>query len=161
VPTEAPKAGGLTWEAPAPLVRQAPKSSMRAAQYTVEGDDRAELAVFYFGNGQGGGVEQNVTRWLGQFKQADGSDTAAKAKRSEKKVGDVSVALVEATGTYGGGMAMPGTPQAETIQDAALLAAIAQGPEGSLFFKLVGPREAVERARPAFDALIMSIKKAP
>src|SRR5689334_19234494 len=31
-------AGGLAWSTEAPLVRRAPKSSMRAAEYGVEGD---------------------------------------------------------------------------------------------------------------------------
>lgn len=133
---------------------------MRAAQYTVDGEPRAELGVFYFGEGQGGSVEDNVTRWLGQLKQSDGSDTVAKAKRSEREVGGLKVALVEAEGLYSGGMGMPGAPAPEPIADALLLGAIAQGPKGPVFFKLTGPKEAIERARPAFDAMIASIRPA-
>jgi hypothetical protein len=159
-PTAPPAAGGLTWDSQAPLVRQTPRSSMRAAQYTVEGEPRAELTVFYFGQGQGGGVDENITRWLGQLSQADGSDTAKKAKRSERKAGAITVSLVEAEGTYAGGMGMPGAPPPEPIADAEMLGAIAEGPQGAVFFKLVGPKEAVERARPAFDAMIGSLRPA-
>ena len=35
---------------------------MRAAEYGVEGDEQAELTVFYFGEGQGGAVEPNIAR---------------------------------------------------------------------------------------------------
>ena len=152
-------AGGLTWKHGEPLVRRAPKSSMRAAEYGVSGDAQAELTVFYFGPDQGGSVDANVTRWLGQLAQSDGSDTKAKAKRSTRDVGGISVTLVEASGQYAGGMGMPGAPAAEPITDAMLLGAIASGPQGPVFFKLVGPRATVEGARGAFDALLGSLAR--
>jgi hypothetical protein len=132
---------------------------MRAAEYGVSGDTQAELTVFYFGPDQGGSVDANVTRWLGQLTQADGSDTKAKAKRSTRDVGGISVTLVEASGQYAGGMGMPGAPAAEPIADAMLLGAIASGPQGPVFFKLVGPRASVEGARAAFDALLGSLAR--
>jgi hypothetical protein len=153
-----PKAGGLTWTAPKPFVARTPKSSMRAAEYGIEGDAQSELTVFYFGADQGGGVEANMNRWIGQFKQADGSD--AVAQRGERTVNNMSVATVEATGNYGGGMAAPGAPPPAAIENAGLLGAIAKGPEGSVFFKLVGPRATLDGARPAFDQLIESLRKA-
>jgi hypothetical protein len=153
-----PSAGGLSWEANKPLLARTPKSSMRAAEYGVEGDSQAELSVFYFGPGQGGEVDANITRWLGQITQPDGSDTAQKQKRSEATSSGIAVTMVEAQGIYGGGMGMPGAPAAEPITDAILLGAIASGPQGPVFFKLVGPGAAIERARPAFKALIDSLR---
>ncbi|MET0341960.1 MAG: hypothetical protein ABW252_13225 [Polyangiales bacterium] len=157
-PTGPASAGGLTWEAPAPLVRRTPKSSMRIAEYGLEDAPEAELTVFYFGADQGGTVDANMQRWIGQFSQPDGSET--KAKRSEKKVKDIDVSLVEAKGVFSGGMAMPGAPAPANVPDAMLLGAIAKGPEGAVFFKFVGPREKLEKARPAFDGLLKSIKPA-
>ena len=134
---------------------------MRAAEYGVQGDPQAELTVFYFGPDQGGSVEANVSRWLSQLTQADGSDTASKAKRTQRQVGGMEVTVVEANGHYSGGMAMPGGPAPAEQPDAMLLGAIAPGPRGAVFFKLVGPRAAVESARPGFDALIGSLRPAP
>lgn len=153
-----PSAGGLHWEANKPLLARTPKSSMRAAEYAVEGDSQAELSVFYFGPGQGGEVDANITRWLGQITQADGSDTAQKQKRSQTTSSGIAVTIVEAQGTYAGGMGMPGAHASEPISDAILLGAIASGPQGPVFFKLVGPGAAIERARPAFKALIESLR---
>jgi hypothetical protein len=154
-------AGDLTWSHQAPLVARPPKSKMRAAEYGLANDPEAELSVFYFGEGQGGAVDANVARWLGQLVQADGSDTAQKAKRSERTVNSVTVTLIEATGNYAGGMAMPGTPAPAPIPDAMMLGAIANGPKGPVFFKLVGKRASVEAARAAFDALVGSLRPAP
>ncbi|MEY4576361.1 MAG: hypothetical protein RL701_1064 [Pseudomonadota bacterium] len=128
---------------------------MRAAEYGLETDATSELAVFYFGADQGGSVDANITRWIGQFKKPDGTD--AEAKRSERTVHDIPVAIVEAVGTYNGGMGMPGAAAPSAIGDAMLLGAIAKGPQGSVFFKFVGPRANVEGARPAFDALLESL----
>jgi hypothetical protein len=152
---DALNAGGLAWTAPKPFVPRPPKSTMRVAEYGIEGDASAELAVFFFGADQGGGVEANMARWIAQFQQPDGSET--KAKRSERSVKGINVALVEATGTYGGGMAMPGMPAKEAQPNSGLLGAIATGPGGSVFFKLVGPSAALDQARPAFDALVESL----
>jgi hypothetical protein len=156
---DAVRAGGLTWAAGTPFRQRPPKSSMRVAEYGVDGDESAELAVFYFGADQGGSIENNMSRWIAQFKQPDGSQT--QAKRSERSVNGMNVALVEASGTYSGGMAMPGMPSRGEQANAGLLGAIAQGPSGGpVFFKLVGSRGGIDQARPGFDALISSIHSA-
>jgi hypothetical protein len=151
-------AGGLRFRAPKPFLARTPKSSMRAAEFGLDNDPSgaSELAVFYFGADQGGSVDANMTRWVGQFKKADGS--ASEAKRSERSVRDIPVSLVEAAGTYNGGMGMPGGPVPAAIDDAMLLGAIAKGPEGAVFFKLVGPHAQIEAARPAFDALLETLE---
>ena len=73
----------------------------------------------------------------------------------------MEVTVVEAKGRFSGGMAMPGAPAPAEQPDAMLLGAIARGPRGAVFFKLVGPSAAVEAARPGFDALIGSLRPAP
>lgn len=156
--TKPEAAGGLAWQGKAPLVRRPPKTSMRAAEYGLEGDPQAELGVFYFGPDQGGSVDANITRWLGQFAQADGSDTKNKAIREQANFGGVPVTTIEVTGAFSGGMAMPGAPAPGAIADAMLLGAIANGPQGPVFFKLTGPRASVERARGAFRALLESLR---
>lgn len=155
VPLAPPTAGGLAWTAPAPLEQRPPKSQMRVAEYGLAGAPQLELAVFYFGADQGGTVDANMTRWVGQLTQPDGKET--KAKRSERKVKSIDVSLVEAKGTYSGGMMMPGAGASAEQPDSMLLGAIARGPQGSVFFKMVGPRADVEKARKAFDGLINSL----
>ena len=74
-----------------PLVRHAPSSPVRNAEYAADADPRAELAVFRFDAGECGSVESNVARWLAQIEQPDRGDTARGAKRDEFKVGGLSV----------------------------------------------------------------------
>ena len=70
---------GLTWTAPSSW-KTGPEKPMRAATYLIPaagGDtDGGELAVFA---AIGGGVQANIDRWIGQFSQPDGSQSASKA----------------------------------------------------------------------------------
>jgi len=154
-PAGAHAAGGLTWTAAAPLTARAPKSKMRAAEYGVPGVDGkadAELTVFYFGPGQGGSVDANLERWIGQMKRADGSPAMADAKRAKRKVGAIEVSTLDVAGTFSGGMGGGGP-----VEDARMLAIVAVGPEGPVFFKLVGPAVTVASAEQAFNGLVESL----
>jgi len=159
-----PSAGGLTWIAHEPLVSRPPASPMRAAEYVVEGENGAAAAVMtvhFFGTGQGGGVEENLDRWMGQFRQPDGRanrDVAHIAHRTAG--GGVQVTTIELTGEYNAG-SMPGMPMrgpAGPQPGFKLLGAIAQGPGGMVFFKMTGAEATVDRAKSAFDAMIASIR---
>ena len=152
-------AGGLTWKAPAAWKVDPPRQ-MRVATYKVpaaKGDtDEAECAIFYFGQGQGGSVEDNLKRWYGQFTQPDGKSSEAAAKTKKEKLAGVDVTTVDLSGTFAsGGMMGPSTPK----PGYRLLGAIAEGPEGAVFFKLTGPTKTVEAARPAFQKMLASFTK--
>ena len=62
-------AGGVRWTVPAGW-EAAAERPMRAATYKIpaaSGQEAGECGVFFFGRGQGGSVEDNLTRWKGQF----------------------------------------------------------------------------------------------
>ena len=159
-PARAEEAGGLSWRAPAGWSSQ-PKP-MRAANYVAPGAGGAEdgeLAVYYFGAGQGGSVEANVKRWIGQFRAPDGGPADGLAKRSQKTVNGVAITLLELEGTYLF-KPFPMAPQATPKPGYRMLAAIAAGPDAPVFFKLTGPAATVGAAESAFQALVDSIKQA-
>jgi hypothetical protein len=104
--------------------------------------------------GQGGGTQANVDRWVRQFTPEKGS--AAPGKPVALKGATVPVTIVTAEGTYASGM--PGgalTPKPGW----ALRGGIAEGPQGPVFFKMVGPKKTVLSAAPAFDAFLKTLKK--
>src|SRR5215831_3663343 len=74
-PRPAAPAGELTWTDPSAWTKRPPTSPMRKAEYTIPkaGTDaeNAECTVFTFGAGQGGGVDQNLDRWIKQFDPAE------------------------------------------------------------------------------------------
>ncbi|HSB64783.1 MAG TPA: hypothetical protein VLJ18_11490 [Thermoanaerobaculia bacterium] len=148
--------GGLTWAVPKAWV-PGPSSAMRLATYFLPasaGDaEKPEMAVFWFGPGKGGSVDANVERWFSQFAAAAGDP---KPTRSLMRVGSLPVTLVTAAGTYSAGTGMGASPAAKS--GFALRGAIAEGPNGALFFKLTGPRRSVAAAGKDFDALVASLK---
>jgi hypothetical protein len=150
---------GIAWTDPADWKREAPKSMMRKAQYVIPaaaGDsEAAELTVFYFGPGQGGGVEENINRWTGQFK-----DLKKEAiQRSERAVNDLTQHVVEVeSGTYSGTSMGPHAPPTAPKESQGLLGAVVEAPTGRYFFKLSGPSKTVKAGRESFFKLLDSIK---
>lgn len=148
-------AAGLTWTLPAGWSIAAARS-MRVATYSVPaaaGDaEGAECAVYYFGPGQGGGVDANLERWIGEFQPA------TRSKRSAKQVNGIPVSLADVSGTYTAHGASMTQPQADK-PGWRLLGAIAEGPQGAAFFKLAGPAKTVAAASRDFEALIGSLRK--
>jgi len=148
----------ITWVDPPSFRRVPPKNAMRKASYEVPhtGSDKedGELAVFYFGPGQGGGIEQNVDRWVKQFSGIQPSDV----KRADREANGLREHMVEITsGTFDSGMPGMGG-SAGPKKDYALEGAIVEAPSGAYFFKLTGPAHTVAAARPAFLQLLDSVR---
>lgn len=152
---DATSAGNLAWKLPPGWTVDPRPSQMRLATLKVPaaaGDaEGGELAIFFFGAGQGGTVDANVQRWIGQFKSEPGV-----AKTRTEMVKDVKVTRVQTEGTYGSGMPGGATTPRENF---ALQGAIAEGSGGAVFFKLTGPKKTVQKAAPQFDALIKSLSR--
>jgi hypothetical protein len=129
---------------------------MRVAEYAVPraaGDAAdAECTVITFGAGQGGGIDDNVDRWVRQFNPLSGAPT-----KSTREVGGMTVTRVEVAGSYHP-MMMPGAPSAATtLQGARLVGAIVDAPSGLWFFKLTGPDATVRAAAAELDAMVASL----
>ena len=110
-------ASGLGFDAPAEWVSKPSSSSMRVAVWELTGDDApAEVVIFYFGEGSGGGVEANLARWFGQFEQPDGSSTRDRATITERTVNglELTVALVH-NSDRGRELAWPRLPSSDHL----------------------------------------------
>jgi hypothetical protein len=146
---------GIAWTVPKRWSAQGERP-MRVATYSVpaaSGDpEPAECAVFHFGPNQGGGVDDNIARWVGQF------ENPSTPERSTQEIHGLSVARVHFNGTY---TAPAGPNMAPTGQKAhyRLLGAIVSGPNGMVFFKLTGPEKTVRQAEREFDGLLQSLAK--
>jgi hypothetical protein len=126
---------------------------MRQATYQATGSaGTAEISVFYFGVGQGGGVEANISRWVGQF-QGLAPDAA---KRSQSEVNGLkhSVVTVE-SGTFASGMPGASGPQ----ENWGMRAAVVEAKSGQYFFKMSGPAAVVQEQSDAFAQLLASVRE--
>ena len=152
------QAGPLRWEAPESWEGVRPSSSMRMAEYLVpgpEGSEAAVLSVFHFGPGGGGGVEANLDRWIGQFKQPDGAPSEEAARRKKITVRGMTVHLLDVSGTYNAGAAMAG---GGSKADQRVLGAIVEAPAGLFFFKLLGPKATVAAHEDSFAEFVASMR---
>ncbi len=126
-------------------------SRMRLATYAIpkaDGDtDDAELSIFNFGGG-GGGMSDNVTRWVGQF---DGAGRESKVTKG--MAGDNEYVFVDVSGIYK--KPKPGSPPLlqETIAapDYRMHGVILMLKDGGVYYlKLAGPDKTVKAAAADF-----------
>ena len=151
--------GGLKAEAPAAWKETPTTSPMRVKQFTVPGKaGDAELVVFFFGQGQGGGVEENLARWKKQFDPPAGKTLDQASKTETMKLASATVTLLDISGTYHF-KARPMDPgPGEPRPNHRMLAAVLETPKGSYFLRLVGPEKTVAAARKGYVAWLKSFK---
>jgi hypothetical protein len=131
---------------------------MRRGQYRIPGPGGdAEMAVFYFGAGQGGDPTANAQRWANQFKQPGGGDPLEAMKTQTLDMRGTKVLLVETTGTYVNTAMNPADVGEKP--NYALLGAVVPGPDANWFFKMTGPQTTVKAQRDKFMQLLQSIQK--
>lgn len=151
---------GISFVAPSSWTDLGP-SGMRAANYSfgpIEGEkDSATMAVYFFGQNSGGGVMDNIERWISQMKTADGKDPHASAIQQEVTVAGMLAHIVELPGTYasGGMMGGPVTPK----ENYRMTAVVLEGPGGNVFFKLTGPMKTAQKMSETFASLFLNVKK--
>lgn len=147
----------IVWTAPSGWTKM-PDRMMRKATYQAEGKKGpAEVAVFYFGPGQGGAVEANIDRWVGQFQNLP----EGAAKRSETEQNGFKRFNVDVDkGTFASGM--PGGPTGPQ-NDWAMSASIVQtanNPVDYYYFKMTGPAATVAEQKANFSLLLSSVRRA-
>ena len=159
----APPNGGLSFTAPVEWIQETPSSSMRIAQYRLPGTDQdgdeAELAVFHF-QGQGGSVQANMDRWIGQFFKADGSPANDIAQVSEEDSNGIHLTTLDVSGTYKSSMG-PMMAATTSKPNHRMMAAIAEGPGGPWFFKLTGPESTVGHWEESFHQFLETLQLTP
>lgn len=145
---------GVKWNVPARWTNRG-ATQMRLATYDVPsaaGGEGGECAVFYFGPSQGGDVESNFDRWIGQF------ENHGKIARASETHDGMSVKRVEVDGTY----LAPSGPMMESSGSKKgwmLKGAIVEGPNGNVFFKFTGPKTTLEAGAKEFDGMLASLRK--
>jgi hypothetical protein len=151
-------AAGLAFTTPDGWRQSPSSSSMRVAEFTLpradgDGED-AQLIVYYFG-GQGGSIDLNIQRWVGQMQQPDGRPSSAVAKRETRKVNGLTLTLVDVSGTYVAEMA-PGAAAHHNQPHFRLRAGVIETSKGPYFVKLTGPEKTVTKWDRAYNQFVSS-----
>ncbi len=157
---------GLKSKAPASWVREkvpAKSGKLRVAQFKLPkardelGD--AELAIFFFGAGSGGGTEENIKRWQGMFDPPKGKTIEQASKVEKIKVGKVPVTVLDVQGTYKEKFP-PFAPDAKITRkaDYRLIGVVFESPNGPYFMRVTGPAATVEHHKKEFDNWLKNFK---
>jgi hypothetical protein len=151
--------GGIRWTPP-PNWKSEGQRPMRLATYQVApaaaDPEGGECGVYYFGEGQGGSVEANIDRWMGQFQQPGGKSSKDAARVEKRTIHGLKVTTVDVSGAYTG-MGGPRAPQGPPKAGYRLLGAVVEGPQGSVFFKFTGPAKTVAQNQSLFEKMLSTL----
>jgi hypothetical protein len=143
----------LTFELPIGWQRRNPSSNMRLAEASIPGPGgAAELAVFHFGAGQGGGVDANLKRWIAQMDTDPGTIPA----QGEFESNGLKVTWIDMQGTLK--PSPMGMGPKEEQKGYRLIGAVAEGPGGPWFFKVTGPDATLAPRREEMLAMLRSAR---
>jgi gluconolactonase len=149
--TKKVEAGDITLNVPEDWKQKETAPGPRVAEFQVPpvGDDKepGEFAVFHFGRGQGGDVEANTTRWVGQF---DEEGRKAKIVSGESSQGKYT--LVDLTGTYNKSIGPPIAKKFKKLPGWRVINVFVETDGGPYFLKLDGPEKTIAKVENDFRA---------
>ena len=154
-------AAALKFDVPKGWVSKAPAPSMRIAEFTLAkplGDAEDATVIVYFFGGQGGSVQANMDRWIGQMAQPDGKPSKDVAKTTTSKTATgLKVSQVDVSGTYVAEVT-PGSTERLNKPGFRQIAAVVETPDGPYFVKLTGPAGTVAKWKESLDAFLKSLR---
>ena len=148
--------GAISLEAPAEWKKTKPASRIVEVEFAipkVEGDSAdGRLTIMQ----AGGSVEDNISRWIGQFSQPDKGSTRERAVISEKEIAGQTVHLVDISGNYADRRG-PFAPAVQRDNYRMLAAIVVTTDHGQQFIKLYGPRKTISANEKAFQKFVNSL----
>jgi hypothetical protein len=138
----------MKFDVPAGWILQPVTSSMRVADFKLpkgaSDPEDATVTLYFFGTQQGGGVDANMDRWIGQMEQPDGKPSKQVAKTTTWNSHGFKVSVVDVSGTYVAETA-PGSGQHLNKPGFRQIAAVVETPNGNYYVKCTGPAKTVAR----------------
>lgn len=149
--------GKIQLQAPGNWTKKKPRTNIVEAEFEAAAAEGDEIAGRMTIMGAGGAIEDNIKRWEGQFKAANGGEVKAKTEKLE--IAGQAVHWVDLAGTYadspGGPFAGGKTVQREKYR---MLGAIVQTKKsGNYFLKFYGPEKTITENEKAFRAMVDSL----
>ena len=156
------KLGKLSSAAPDSWKSKEPSSTMRSHEFVLPGADgkeNADLAVFFFGPGGGGGVKENLDRWKTMFKPPAGKSADDISKVETVKLDKATLTNLDISGVYLSKFP-PFAPNAKITEkpDFRMIGVVFECEDGPYFMRLTGPAATVERHKGEFDKWLKNFK---
>lgn len=110
----------------------------------------------------GGSVEANIIRWAGQFRSSDGKALGDEGKKVEsKKIGDLTVHVVDLTGTFMDAPRGPFGPKVNRPGYRMLALILPTKKNGTWFVKFYGPEATIKASEKVFAKMVEGIEYTP
>ncbi len=149
--------GNIEFTATGSWKKVVPRSTMLEAEFEIpksEGDEKDGRLTMM---AAGGSVQANIDRWIGQFKNADGTPLEGIESKTMTVAGN-TVHMVDLTGTFAESMGGPVAPKTDRDNYRMLGSIIETGDDFNYFVKFYGPAKTIGDNAKAFEALIKSMK---
>jgi len=105
-----------------------------------------------------GDLASNITRWVGQFRSADGNPVPEEDKKVGKKtISGLEVHVVDISGHYQDKPRGPFGPTVVRPNTRMLAAIVPTEGKGTWFIKLYGPQETITAAKKLYDKMLVGI----
>lgn len=141
---------GFTWDVPSGWTESNNASAMRLVTLNAGPASEAECYIVVLG-GAGGGIANNLNRWLGQVGQSALSESEIAALPTLTVLGQ-AVPYLAAEGQY--------TGMGDRAEEGSMLLGVAVLLDGrSLFIKMTGPAALVKQEQERFKAFCTSLKR--
>ena len=155
-------AATLKFDVPAGWTSKTPSSSMRVAEFTLPratGDSEdASVTVYFFGASQGGNVQANIDRWIGQMTQPDGQPSSKVARTTASTTASgLKLSIVDVKGTFVAEVT-PGSSERFNKPGFRQIAVYVDTPGGPYFVKCVGPAATVAKWHDSLQAFLRSVR---
>ncbi len=148
--------GKFLLTAPDKWIRKQPKTKIVEHEFAVpavEGEtEDGRLTVM----GAGGAIDDNISRWIGQFAQPDAKDI----KKDKKTISGQEVHFVDIAGTYKDSVGGPfaGGKVVERPDYRMMAVIVATEKDGNYFIKLYGPKKTIAANEEGFTKMIEGLK---
>jgi gluconolactonase len=145
--------GRLMLPVPGDWKKVKPRSQLVEVEFSIpeaeEGVGAGRMTIM----ASGGTVKDNLTRWIGQFRTAEGG-AIEEVEPVEHEVGELKITTLDLSGTYRDMSRGPFGPATELPDHRMLGAIIPTDGEGTYYVKLYGPTATIEKAAEKFTEMI-------
>jgi hypothetical protein len=148
--------GRLFLQVPGEWKQVKPRSRLVEVEFTIPEADKDVGAGRMTIMASGGTVEDNVARWIGQFRTADGK-AIDDVEPAEVEANGLKITTLDLSGTYRDMSRGPFGPATELPDHRMLGAIIPTEGAGTYYVKLYGPTATIDKAVEPFMEMVQAI----
>ena len=142
---------GLAWSIPTGWKNKG-RGMMAQVELAVPGNTNYQTRAKFYSE-IGGSVQDNITRWTRQMSYSGGP---AEPRITRRTLDGINVTIIAMEGTYADGMPGGALVNRDLF---AFRAAVAEGPKGNVYIKMVGPEDDIDEIEDDWKRMVNSMRR--